>query len=221
MTFPSALYVETKRYVPEREPVAPPVLPPLFRVLHDKELGELWRPNLPEVHPLFDQHFTPFTESWQRLSYEMNTLTKNKWTAVYSFERAFTNSNGFGKPGDPRRNYIKMEDLQEPLPKVEALVCGGAVLTGKVSGDYLYVETLNGRNPAPSLDWLLERPWLYFDAITVDSNGTPRRFPQADGRQVLIPLVADRNRYPDVLIPLRKLQKWTGPGWPDPYKVYG
>ncbi len=197
----------------------PPV--PIWRVRHDVEtIKGNWRPNLPEVHQLFDNHFTPFSESWQRLSYDLNNLSRDKWTAVYTYERAFTNGNGFAKPGDPRRNYIKMEDLTEPLPKVEALVCGGAGLTGKVSGDYLIVETLNGRSTAPSLAWLLARPWLYFDAVTVDGNGVPRRFPQGGGERVLIPLIADRTRYPQVVIPLTKLAKWSGPGMPDAYKVY-
>jgi len=39
-------------------------------------------------------------------------------------------------------------------------------------------------------------------------------------RAVFIPLIADRNRYPTVTIPLAKLQKWGGAELPDPYKVY-
>jgi hypothetical protein len=191
-----------------------------FRVLHDVEMGPVWRKRLPEVHPLFDSHFTPFTEAWQRLSYRMNTLTKDKWTALYGYQRAFTNNNGFRNPDDPRRNYITGEDLREGLPKVEALVCGGALLTGSVSGSNLVVETLNGRGIPPVLEKLMDSPWLYFHAVTVDGDGTPRRFPQADGRPVLIPLIADRNRYPVVTIPLSKLQRWNSAELPDPYRIY-
>ena len=199
-----------------------PAKPQLWRVLHDVETpAGNWRPKLPEVHSLFLNHFTPFTEGWQKLSYAMNPhLTKEKWTALYAYQRAFTNNNGFGNDSDPRANYIKGENLRYGDPKVEALVCGGAVLAGVAAGSNLIVETLNGRNSPPSLEWLMARPWLWFDAITVDGNGIPRRFPQGGGERVLIPLIADRNRYADVTIPLEKVVKWTMLELPDPYRVY-
>lgn len=186
------------------EPIYPPPRPPLWRVKHDRELGPLWRPNLPEIHPFFPSHFVPFTAAWQRHSFGMNTMNKNEWTSVFSDTTAFVNNQGFGKPGDPRANFIKQEDLREDLPKLEALICGGAVMTGHVEGANLIVYTLNGKNSPPRR--VLE-PWEMYHAITVDRRGTPRMFPQGDGQPVLLALVADRDRYPVVTFPMYKLER--------------
>jgi hypothetical protein len=191
-----------------------PARPPLFRVLHDREMGALWRPGLPEVHPFSPAHHTLFTEAWQHRSFNMNSMSREKWTSVYSYKIAFTNDNGYGDPGDPRRNYIMGENLREEFPKVEALVCGGAVLTGVVSGDVLVVHTLNGRERPPEII----EPWEMFDAVTVDRNGVPRMFPQGDGHPVKIPLLADRTRYPLLTFPMSKLRRLRDDEpIPDPY----
>lgn len=196
-------------------------MPQLWRVRHDIELGPLWRPRLPEVFPFFPNHFTPFPEAWQRLSFAMNPhLTPERWTSVYSNARAFTNGNGYGDDTDPRANYITGENLTCALPKVECLTCGGALLAGRVEGINFVPETLNGRLAPPSLEWLLARPWLYFHAVTVDQNGTPRMFPQGDMKPVLIPFIADRNRYPVITISLSKLEKLDmSQPLPSPYAI--
>lgn len=219
MTFPDFLFHGTRRYVPETLPILP-ADKTFYRVKHDKELGSLWRDNMPEVHPFLPNHFTPFTAGWQRLSFNLMPWIADKWTAVFSYQRAFTNNNGFGMEDDPRANFILGKDLAEDLPKIEALVCGGALLAGYVDGLNFVPETLNGRVNPPGVEWLKARPWLYFDAISVDGNGTPRRFPQGKGDRVLIPLIADRNRYPKITIPMWKLQRWVEPFPPDPYKIY-
>lgn len=200
---------------------ASPALPELWRVKHDKELGELWRNNLPEIHPFFDNHFWEFNEAWQRFTFALNPhLTPNKWTAVYGNRRFITNGQGFLDDSDLRANYITGEDLNRPNPKCEALICGGAVMAGRVEGDRFIPNTLNSRNAPPSVEWLKARPWLMFDAVTVDSNGTPRMFPQGSGTPVLIPLVADRTRYPVITFPMAKLQRWTAAELPSPYGIY-
>lgn len=199
----------------------PSARPAIWRVLHDLELGELWRDNMPEVHPFMDSHFWEFGEAWQRFTFALNPhLTPKKWTAVYGNRRFLTNNNGFYDDGDLRANYILGEDLNRPNPKCEALVCGGAVMAGTVSGSNFIPETLNGRDAPPSVEWLLDHPWLYFHAVTVDSSGTPRMFPQGDGVPILIPLVADRTRYPTITIPVAKLQRWTAVDLPDAYRIY-
>lgn len=224
------------------EPMFPPVpdgeagRPPLWRVKHDRELGALWRPNLPEIHPFSPSHFVPFNEAWQRYSFGLNTMDKNEWTSVFSDTTAFVNNQGFGKGGDPRANYIKGENLRSPVPKLEALVCGGAVLTGSVAfslaqtlqqvkriakelptmsfgffrqsvrslldPNVLHTCTLDGRDAPPRR--ALE-PWEMYHAVTVDSRGIPRLFPQGDGQPVILALVADRDRYQRVTFPMYKL----------------
>lgn len=219
-------------------PIWPPARPPLWRVKHDRELGALWRPNLPEVHPFSPSHFVPFTESWQRDSFARNTMDKMEWTSVFTDDTAFTNNQGFGKKGDPRANFITGENLRARLPKLEALLCAGAVVTGrpsfrvtamlrqavelsrnlfKVSFGFfrqsvsslldvnvLQVYTLNGRDAPPRRALL---PWEQYHAVTVDSRGIPRLFPQGDGKPVILALVADRDRYPVVTLPMYKLAR--------------
>lgn len=219
-------------------PIYPPARPPLWRVKHDRELGALWRPNLPEVHPFSPSHFVPFTETWQRYSFGMNTMDKMEWTNTFSNKTAFSNTHGFGKRGDPRANFITGENLRAPLPKLEALLCSGAVVTGSPSFrvtamlrqvvdlsknlfrvsfgffrqsvrslldvNVLQVYTLNGRDAPPRRALL---PWEMYHAVTVDSRGIPRLFPQGDGQPVILALVADRDRYPVVTLPMYKLVK--------------
>lgn len=180
----------------------------------------------------------PFTEAWQRQSFGLNTMDKMEWTNLFSDTTAFTNNQGFGKRDDPRANFITGENLRAPLPKLEALLCGGAVVTGvpsfrlaaalrqaadlsrnlfRVSFGFfrqsvrslldvntLQVYTLNGRDAPPRR--ALE-PWEMYHAVTVDSRGIPRLFPQGDGKPVILALVADRDRYPVVTLPMYKLVK--------------
>ena len=126
--------------VVEKRPVSniPPLeYPPLWKVLHDLEMGKVRQVvldrgvPLPEVLPMAPNHYTPFTAALQRLSYAINPeLTPDEWTALYTYQRFMTNHNGFGNQADPRANYIKGTNLSSPLPKQENLFCGGAIVTG-------------------------------------------------------------------------------------------
>ncbi len=62
-------------------------------------------------------------------------------------------------------------------------------MRGEEDGPDLIVEIMNGFGPAPSLDYLRPRPWLWGHAVTVDLDGTISRWPQNDGRPCLVPLV--------------------------------
>lgn len=211
-----------------------PSKPPLWRVLHDYEIwrkqpilpashGQVeksksnwaWRVGFPEVYWLYNTHSVPFTESWQRLSFALNPgIDPKKWRVVYDDHRAFTNNSGFWTTGSPyayvpRKDYINGIDLQGEMPSWDKIrVCGGATVSGKVDGDYLIVDTLDYFNP-PSLDWLLQRPWLYFRALITDRTITGKPvvydFPQRGGLPVWIPLVAI---YP-VKLPLAILESVT------------
>jgi hypothetical protein len=203
----------------------PVEFPRLVRVFHELELPEARRitpPGRPEVRPLFPNHFVPFDQRWQMKSYEMNRpwLTPSKWTTVYGWQLWITNNNGFGNGDDPRANFVTGENVNEPLPKVEALTCGGNLLhvLGETERDYL-IETLDYRNPPPAI---IPR-WLTTIAVSMDSNGTPRRFPQ--GQQpngfmpdVLHPLLADPLRFV-VTIPRWRCEPWLSAEC-DPYKLY-
>ena len=164
----------------------------LWRVKHDTTD---WRRGLPEVF-ILNSNATPFGRDWQLLSYALNPgMDKKKWRAVYAYNRAFNNGCGFNDDTDPRADYVNGLDLAAPLPKWDKTrVCGGATITGRVDGNELVVEIMDGRGPAPSLEWLLARPWLYFKAINA---GTLSNFPQGGGLPVYIPLVGSGEaRYP-------------------------
>jgi len=174
-----------------------------YRVNHD---WYNWRDNLPEVNPLFPNHFVEFGRDFQLLERELNwVLSGQEWRAVHTWQRAFNNQQGYDRPGDPRADWINMRDLTYDPPRQEVLVCGGAILKRKFIDDaYLYPEYINTNRPAPTLEWLLKRPYLFFDAVNIDwtSDGAKiRRFPQGDGHRVFILLLASK----PIRIPLSKV----------------
>jgi hypothetical protein len=195
---------------------------------HELELPEDRRitpAGMPEVRPLFPNHFSRFGLSWQLRSRGMNLrISDNKWTAVYGYLLWIANYQGFGNPDDPRANYVLGKDLNSGDPKVEALTTGGSLLTGKIVGSNLVIETLDVHNP-PSLDWIMQRPWFWTYAVSMDGKGKPRRFAQGlqlNGEIVPIihPLIADPGRFPLITIPLWRVERWTAPELPDPYTIY-
>src|SRR5688572_13720975 len=198
----------------------PEVRPKLWRVLHEAEVPAFRRnvpPKMPEVRTFFPNHHVKFGKYWQLLSRSMNPLLNNgNWTAVYDWQLWIANDNGFGDPGDPRANYIENRNLDYELPRVEALTCGGNVLTGYVENGYLVTETLNWRDPAPSLDWIMARPWLVTEGVKLDRNGNPTRFPQGYNQLgytpgIRHPLLADPANY-KVVIPMWRVVEWNQEG---------
>lgn len=193
--------------------------PPLYRVLHDYEIwrrqpalpaahGQIenvkrdwqYRAGMPEVFWLYESHRVPFTESWQRLSFALcEGIETKKWRIVYDDHRAFMNGTGFWTSGSPyayvpRRDYINGIDLDGEIPAWDKIrVCGGATVTGRESGGYLIVETLDYFN-TPTPEWLRAHPWFFFRAVSVGATKTGQPFvedfPQNGGRPVWIPLVA-------------------------------
>lgn len=217
------------------ESISPPPEPEypdnLWQVMHDIEIGNgVWRPKLPEVFFFEPVHKVKMTEGLQILMFELfkwgapnldSSLHIQRWESLYGCHRAFCNYSGFrcrypesrGGPHGPFANFIRREDLNESLPKLDKpRVCGGATIAGRVSGNYLIVETLT--RPV-TLEWLIQHPWLFFPATTVkDDKGNIGSFPQADGEPCYVPLIATQEvRYP--LKYLRKVDKIA-----DPYKIH-
>jgi hypothetical protein len=162
-----------------------------------------------------NEECTPFTRDWQLLSKALNPdMTGNKWRSVYADDRAFTNGEGFNDPGDPRADYVNSLDLTCKDPKFDkSYVCAGATLGGHDDGRFATVEILDGRGAAPTLEWLLAHPWLIYHAVTVREDGSIGRFPQGEGRPVIMPLIGTGvARYP-----LACLQRV--PAIADPYVI--
>src|SRR3990167_4783933 len=121
-----------------------PVLYNGWRVLHDKELGALWRV-APEVMQLEPEHRTEFGQADQILSYQINTtvnplitadIEKKKWRVLHNHERAFHNGGVGFDGGQPLADYVNRTNLTSPNPKWHRpLVCGGAFLHGVVNGN--------------------------------------------------------------------------------------
>jgi len=192
----------------------------LFRVLHDQEMGDLWRVGMPEVMIFSDADVVKATKEIQEMMYALfehgtPDFTKdwriNRFESVYRSGRAFMNGKGM----DQNANYITGERLDGELPKFDkARVCGGATISGEVIGNMLKVETLRDAVP---LDYLLERPWLYFEAVASGNNITP--FPQVIDIEndiygkAYIPLISKG----DVYFPLSELEEVSEIA--DPYRT--
>lgn len=121
--------------------------------------------------------------------------------------------------GDPRADFINNRNVTSPVPKQEALVCGGAILLEKRrDANYLYPYYINTNLPIPTLEYILNNEHLYFDALSVDGgpNGTLilRRFPQGNGERVRILLLSNR----EIRISLNKVTKLPFSSvFPNPY----
>lgn len=182
--------------------------PPLWMVKHDDPVRDIVIRRgvaLPEVHPMHPQGFFPLNREWQELWKGINPeLPPMKWRALLGHTVAFTNQNGFDNPKDLRIDYINGQGYGHPLPKMELLLCGGATITGHVEGAYLYVDTLDGWAAPPPAAWVIERPWLWFAAVSVNPRGEINNLPQGGGDLVKrVPIVS---RYP-VKIEMSKLVK--------------
>lgn len=201
-------------------------VPLLWRAMHDKETGGIWRTGVPEVYQLWPQVEVPLTEAWQRLIFEMNQpgMTGTGFRSLLAHDRAFSNgSNGYNSV--PLADFINGRDLSTPFPALDKpRFCGGAILTGQKQGRRLLVETLDGSQDPPSWEWLRVRPWLYFEAVNVTLRGITR-FPQRGGLPVYMPLVA----IGEVSCPFEdihlngqsiKLQAWPLGALPDAHKFY-
>lgn len=157
----------------------------------------IWRRNVPEVFHFDQLAPTVLTKEWQWFIYELNNggkpggMTPSSFHGLFRWNKAFSNrSAGFDWLGIPRADYIKGTNLKAKPPRLDKCrACGGAIIRGKNNGGLLTIETLNGAKKPPTVEWLLERPWLYFRCFTVLPDGSNAEFPQTDSG-VLMPLVA-------------------------------
>lgn len=187
--------------------------PPLWRVKHDIERGALWRPDLPEVFRLKPDHSILLDPARQWLWKNINPkLSRENWRKLLGNTLAFTNGTGF--PG--HADYVNGLEMGSGLPRMDqARICGGAVVTGKVIGDKLWVAGVDTRKPLPSAEYVMRRRWLYFYNVTARASGNIGRFPQGDGIDTFTPLFMSTDCY----LLLSDLVKING--IPSPYKEFG
>ena len=169
-----------------------------WRVSHDKL--PLWRVMLPEVFRLSPGHHVVLSEAAQWLWRKLNPqLTDEQWTLCLGNTLAFTNGTGF--PG--HRNYITGEEPNARDPRFDqARVCGGAILKERYVADgRLYFEAIDTRKPLPTVDYVMEHPYLWFEAVNIaESGGKPviRPLKGGWGLPVYVPLLVavDEPYYP-------------------------
>jgi len=198
----------------------------------DDYLGYITRPNMPcvfrcgELGATQNGHYTRLDEEWQFFMFDVTSLSvfgrlhddltaleydwlAQKFTSVFDDGRAFNNNHGF----DVFRNYITGERMNAELPAIYTIACGGASLGGEVVGNYLKVAHFdgNGHPPDPSTIFPYTDPRVFFATTITDTKDglggyRVRRFPQYDGRDVPVPLIAST----DIYYPLADLEEYTG-----------
>lgn len=162
--------------------------PQLWRVKHWIETGNPGR-SRPEFELMDPEHKTEFGRGYQILSYQVNTpenplctrvMSPEQWRVLWGTGEAWMNGTGFNEPGEPRADWVNMRDMKSDNPKLDKVrVPCGALVTGTMDGEWLWVETLRVQDPPPILGWLINRPWLLWDAVVVGADGRNiRRFPQ-------------------------------------------
>lgn len=201
-------------------PTPPPTgTPQLWKVKHDAEMGDLWRTNVPEVFRLEPLHAIPLNREWQLFIKDLNpTMEPKKWRVLLGYRTAFTNNaSGYDRLGDPpKQDWVNRRDTNaRHLPSFDQpRICGGAIVTGRVEGDRLWLEYLDASKSPPSVASV--KLWQKFCATNVTGKGISR-FPQGGGADVWIPLIA---RQP-ISIALSKLERLDmSKPLPNPYGIY-
>lgn len=204
--------------------------PALWRVRHWVETGNPLR-SRPEFELMDPEHKTAFTRGYQLLSYDVNTpanpyctrvMDKDKWRVLYAADEAWMNGTGFNDPSDPRADWVNFRDIGKINPVLDKVrVPCGALVTGTLDGDWMWVETLRRQDPPPSVGWLVKRPWLLWDAVIVGADGRNiRRFPQNGNGESRVFVVLPTTQ--PVRIHVSKLEKLPD-GYDyknhDPYRV--
>ena len=194
----------------------------------------------PEVFWLV-QNAMEITKQWQfyirAINYKMSI---QHVSALFGYQKAFTNGHGFGDPTDPRANFLLGEDLNSRLPKFpKVFTCGGSVLSGLESGGLFVPRMMNGNkspllkagrtypntvdeiNPNDYFYMPATHPWLFFAANNVKGSGSV--FPFDNG--AFYPWLENRpftfmphvSRFP-INYPSSKLKKMSpGLNVPSPY----
>lgn len=185
---------------------------PNGKVMPSKGKVRAAAPN-PEVYWL-NETMVKLTAAWQQLIYDMNQpyMTAKAFRGNLRYNVAWANDTGFDEPGDPRRDYINKLNLEAKYPFLDKCrICGGATIRGTEANGMLTVEVLDGSQPPPKWSDLKLKPWLYFRAYIVNTDGSVFDFPYCGGQPLYMPLVG----IPPVVVKLNLNE----PDKPTPYIV--
>lgn len=182
-----------------------PAAPRLYRILHDREMGGVRQivldkgVPLPEVHQLKPVHFTKLTYKLQWLWKDSNPLiTGREWRKLAGCHRFATNNLGFDcaeKKHGPFADFVNGLDIGSPLPAIESIICGGAIVAGVEAIErgerVLWLETMRPDSLPDAND---VPKWQKFEAVSVRPDGGVQSFsitPHAEW----VPLVASQPVY--------------------------
>jgi len=214
------------KFIPEVvEP--PPTDMQLYYVKH-WPVGDPYRDGRPEVNRMLPVVQTSFNEEWQNFYFNLTwhfwpaftrEFAAKRWESLNGDRLALMNGTGY--PGDPpRANFIARENMTGPLPAYDKTrTMGGNVVMGVEEGDWLRVETLDGNASPPALQYVLDRPWLYFHCVLAFKLRVglfPQGCVSADDiwQPTIAPLVSTVPMY----LELDRLEKLApGSPIPDPY----
>ena len=188
-----------------------------YRVNHDAI--PLWRVNLPEVNRTYPILHVVLGEAVQWLWRFLNPqLTDDQWGSCLGPTLALTN-NAQGFPG--HANYIQKKDLDKSDPRFDqARLFGGYILKMKsISGGRFYFESIDVRKPIPSIEYVLEHPYLYGEAVNIDWQVFPdkpkypivRPFKNNWGKKVFVPLLT---MVDNPYLPLSMMTRLNNNEWP-------
>lgn len=168
------------------------------------ELGEPILKAFPEVYRMFPGGPVVLDCTCQRLWKDLNPkLSNKKWATLLGNKLAWTNRTGF--PG--HYDCINNLETDATFPRYdEPRVCGGAIVTGTVVGDKLWIDSIRNNN-IPSLQVVQASPWLWYWGVSVSPDGSVQIITRdgIDGVNygVIIPQFTDEPVY----IPLNELHK--------------
>lgn len=162
------------------------------------------RAPMPEVNRVLPDQTTPLHDWAIRLYRAMNDeLSDEKFCTLFGNKLFLT--NGTGWPG--RRNIILGQDLNAGFPNFHApLVTGGALFKGREVNGWLEIENIRYNQPV-TLEYVLERPWLWFWGTSVTSTGRVNMIVRKNRQGIYVPVrIPFITKYP-VRVPLNWLHK--------------
>jgi hypothetical protein len=160
----------------------------LYHVKTDAEVGRTNRSNMPMIWFFAETPGAILNKEWQFYLRAINPgMSVNALTAHLHYQKVVTNQQGFGMDGDPRRNYLKGEDLDAvdregnpAYPRMPKTFTFGEAIVQIKNG---FVTTLDGRQPPP-LKPAYSQPRVLAEAWEDIYLYTPRTHPHLFARAV-------------------------------------
>jgi hypothetical protein len=150
-----------------------------YCVLHDWEIGPLWRYDVPEVghgeappiNPATGKRFKESIKITQRLKALIKGinapyLIEKRLKGLLGQSTAFTNTN--------------------PTVIDKPRLGGGAIVHGEERDGVVWIEAIDALKPLPSVEYVLKHPWLLFRCYIVKEGNRVIDFPYCTGADKIV-----------------------------------